>query len=253
MREKRTQGTCHLRPFGARTVTRPTPAHAAGMARACTLHPLEHVFVSRRTPRFLALAATATVFGCPDTQIDRDGGAPTRDRSAAVRAGEADERELAHRLGAPDTSRLPVGRAPMPEEPHVSDRDPEDAAPEVVPSVIEGVALGDMASFERKLREELAAADLALTATIDLRGEPPSRLFVVTPVAPVVARHLASPVAEAALEHARLVVAYADPDAADRVHIAYLSPQRRAGGGSAQGQYDARVAAAIHRAADRTD
>lgn len=182
----------------------------------------------------LAALIAATV-GCPDTQID----ARTEPRSAAARAGHSDERELAHRLGAPDTSRLPVGRTPTPDEPGLSEAEPAPTDAAVGSAVIEGIAWGDLARFERRLREELAAEGLVLAAAIDLRGEPRTRLFVVTPTPPPGG----PPLSVEALARARLLLAYAERDEPERIHIAYPLPRERG--------HDARVDAAIHRAADR--
>jgi hypothetical protein len=186
----------------------------------------------------LAALIAATV-GCPDTQID----ARTDPRSTAARAGHSDERELAHRLGAPDTSRLPVGRPPTPEGPALSDAEPEPTelgvGLGVGPAVIEGIAWGDLARFEDRLREELAEEGLVLAAAIDLHGDPRTRLFVVTPTPPAGG----PPLSVEALARARIVLAYAERDEPERIHIAYPVPPERG--------HDARVDAAIHRAADR--
>src|SRR5690606_13062537 len=120
------------------------------------------------------------------------------------------EQELAHRLGAPDTRHLPVGRAPVPPQSQIAAPDASDRAPRASSPLVEGIAWGDMADFEQRLRRELSAEKMTVY-DIALEREPDSRLFVVVPDASTDPR-TPTPMlrAEATLRDAWLV--YAAPE-----------------------------------------
>lgn len=192
-------------------------------------------------------AVLVAIVGCRDTQEAEPVGGPEPAGPPALERADDDEQELAHRLGAPDLSRGPVGRPPPSHEPMLRDADTAGDGGALPPRMVDRWVSGDMQSFERRLKEELADEGLALAGVVDLEQQPRMRLFIITP-GPSFGGEEPHARAEAALQHARLIVAHREEGRPDLVHAAYLLPQCRAMVMPQPSQYDLRVDAAFHRA-----